>query len=161
MELYLFRHGIAEEASAGHPDSSRQLTEEGRKKTAAVAKMARLAGAEPSLILSSPYDRAVQTARVAADELGYKGEILQTRTLVPHGAPEPVWSDVRDHSEEQSILLAGHEPLLSCLTAWLLGAPALQVEVKKSAMIRIDFDSLRATPRGVLRWMITPSLTGK
>lgn len=159
MELYLFRHGIAEDGGPGKPDSARQLTDEGRRKTAAVAKMARGAGVDPSLILSSPYDRAVQTARIAADELGYKGHILQIKVLVPHGSPEAVWSEIRDHQSESSILLAGHEPLLSHLAAWLLSAPSLRVEMKKSAMIRIDADSTRAAPQGVLRWMVTPALT--
>lgn len=158
MELYLFRHGIAEDGAPGKPDSARQLTHEGRRKTAAVAKMARGAGVEPSLILSSPYDRAVQTAQIAADELGYKGHILQTKALAPHSSPEAVWNEVRDHQSETSMLLAGHEPLLSHLTAWLLGAPSLRVEVKKSALIRIDVDGARAAPQGVLRWMVIPGL---
>ena len=44
MELYLFRHGIAEDAPPGRSDASRALTAEGRQRTAAVAKMARHAG---------------------------------------------------------------------------------------------------------------------
>jgi len=160
MELYIFRHGIAEEGSFGRPDSSRQLTEEGRKKTAAVAKMARRAEVRPSLIISSPYDRAVQTAVVAAEELGYKGEILQTKALVPDGHPEGVWNEIRNHRDEAAILLAGHEPLLSQLTAYLLSTPSLQVEMKKSAMVRIDVDGMRGAPQGVLRWMVTPALAG-
>ncbi len=161
MELYLFRHGIAAGGDAGKPDSVRQLTDEGRSKTAAVARLARAAGAEPSLILSSPYDRAVQTARIAADELGYKDKILESRTLVPHGTPEGVWSEIRDHADEPSILLAGHEPLLSHLTAWLLGSLSLRVEMKKSTMVRIDADGGRTVPQGVLRWMVTPALAAQ
>ena len=41
MELYLFRHGIAEDAPPGRADSTRALTPEGRERTAAVVKMAR------------------------------------------------------------------------------------------------------------------------
>jgi phosphohistidine phosphatase len=160
MELYLFRHGIADDRSLGRPDSSRQLTDEGRKKTASVAKMARRAGVNPSLIISSPYDRAVQTAEAAAQEFGYKNEILQTRTLVPEGSPQAVWNEIRNHSGEPAILLAGHEPLLSQLAAYLLSTPSLQVEMKKSALVRIDVDGMRAAPQGVLRWMIVPALAG-
>jgi hypothetical protein len=42
--------------------------------------------------------------------------------------------------------------------AWLLASPALRVEMKKSTMVRIDVDSFRGTPRGILRWMIVPRL---
>ena len=44
MEIYLLRHGIAEDASPGSSDAARELTPEGREKTAAVLKRARGAG---------------------------------------------------------------------------------------------------------------------
>jgi len=158
MELYLFRHGIAEDAPPGRADATRALTAEGRERTAAVAKMARHAGVQPSLIASSPYVRAVQTAEVAAKEFGYSGDLLKLPSLVPHGSPEAVWSDIRDLKDEGAVLMAGHEPLLSNLTAYLLNAPGLKVDMKKSAMLRIDLENLGAAPRGVLRWMIVPKL---
>jgi phosphohistidine phosphatase len=158
MELYLFRHGIAEDAKAGRPDASRALTEEGGKKAAEVVKAARRAGVEPSLIVSSPYVRAVETAGIAAEGFGHKGEIVRTEALVPHGSPEKVWAELRDYREESAILLAGHEPLLSHLVAFLLASPALRVEMKKAAMVRIDVGTFGAIPHGTLRWMITPKL---
>jgi phosphohistidine phosphatase len=155
MELYLFRHGIAEN---GSPDAARQLTDKGKEKSAAIARMARRAGVEPSLIVSSPYVRAVETAEIAAAEFGYTGPIVRLESLVPHGTPEAVWNDISDHRSESAILLAGHEPLLSVLMSWLLASPALRVEMKKSTIVRIDVDSFRGTPRGILRWMIVPRL---
>src|SRR5580693_6387156 len=108
MELYLFRHGIAEDAKPGRPDASRALTDEGRKKIAEVVRTARRAGVEPSLIVSSPYVRAVETARMAAEGFTYKGDVVRLETLVPHGSPEKVWAELRDYREETAILLAGH-----------------------------------------------------
>jgi phosphohistidine phosphatase len=160
MELYIFRHGIAEDAVAGQADSERALTDPGRKKTAEVVRAARRANADPSLIISSPYLRAVQTAEIAAEEFRYKGELLRIEALVPHGVPENVWSELRDYKDERAILIAGHEPLLSLLVAWLLAAPELRVEMKKAAMVRIDFESFGPVPHGTLRWMITPKLAG-
>jgi phosphohistidine phosphatase len=158
MELYLFRHGIAEDAPPGRSDSSRALTDAGRERSAAVAKMAREAGVTPSLIASSPYVRAVQTAEVAAKEFDYSGDLVRLPSLVPHGTPEEVWGDIRDLRDEAAVLLAGHEPLMGHLVAYLLNAPALQVDMKKSAMVRIDVGAFGAAPRGVLRWMIIPKL---
>lgn len=158
MELYVFRHGIANDAAPGAPDSARELTDEGRHKVAAVARMARRAGVDPSLIITSPYTRAIQTAKVAAEEFGYSGPLIKTQTLVPFGTPAGVWSELRDHRGERSILLAGHEPLLSQLVAYLLGAPALQVEMKKATLVRIDIAAMNAAPRAVLHWMITARL---
>ena len=158
MELYILRHGIAEDARAGSPDSARELTDEGREKVAAVARMARRAGVEPSLIMSSPYIRAVQTAKAAADEFGYSGHLLKTEALVPFGTAKGVWDELRDHASESSVLLAGHEPLLSLLVAHLLASPAMQVEMKKATLVRIDLSAASAAPKGALRWMITARL---
>ena len=156
----MFRHGIAEDAEPGRPDADRALTDEGRKKIAEVVKAARRAGLQPSLIISSPYLRAIQTARVTVEDLGYKGEVVRTEALVPHGSPEAVWSELRGYRAESAILLAGHEPLLSRLVAYLLAAPGLRVEMKKAAMVRIDVESFGPAPHGTLRWMITPKLAG-
>jgi phosphohistidine phosphatase len=158
VEIYLFRHGIAENAAAGEPDSSRKLTDEGKEKTAAVARLARTAKVQPSAIISSPYVRAVETARIAAQELGFEGKLITAPELEPHGSPESVWKVISARREDDSILLAGHEPLLSRLAAYLLASPALRVEMKKSALVRIDVDSLRGAPQGVLRWMLIPKL---
>jgi len=160
VELYVFRHGIAEDAAPGCRDADRALTDEGRKKIAEVVKAARRAGLEPSLIISSPYLRAMQTAKATAEELGHKGEVVRTEALAPHGAPETVWNELRDYRAESAILLAGHEPLLSLLVAYLLAAPGLRVEMKKAAMVRIDVESFGPAPHGTLRWMITPKLAG-
>jgi phosphohistidine phosphatase len=159
MEIYLFRHGIAEDGEPGKPDSARELTGEGRRKTADVMKLALKSGVRPTLILSSPYVRARQTAKIAAEQLGCAGDILFTDALAPHGSPENVWASIRDHAGEAAVLLAGHEPLLGRTAAYLLNSPALRIEMKKAALVRVDVDSLRAAPYGILRWMIVPGMT--
>jgi phosphohistidine phosphatase len=158
MELYLLRHGIAEDANPGTPDAVRALTAEGREKLAAVLKRARQGEVRPSLITSSPYLRALQTAKIAARELDYTGEVEVTNSLLPNATPEGVWADLRDHTDRPSILVASHEPLLSGLVAWLLNAPSLRVDMKKAALVRIDIEGVRAVPHGVLRWMLVPKL---
>ncbi len=158
MELYLFRHGIAEDAPSGSPDSARELTDEGREKVADVIRLVRRAGTQPAVIASSPYIRALQTAGIAAKEFDYDGEVYRLDSLVPHGTPERVWSDIRDFAHEPSVLLAGHEPLLGTLAGFLLNTPSLRIDVKKAAVIRIDIDVVKAHPHGVLRWMVAPKL---
>ena len=82
----------------------------------------------------------------------------ETRALVPDSSPHDVWDDVRSHKTETAILLAGHEPLMSALMAYLLNTPALQVDMKKAALVRIDCERVGPEPRGVLKWMLTPAV---
>ena len=161
MQVYLLRHGIAEEGSPGHPDAERALTGEGREKLRRVLKRARSAGAEPSLILSSPYRRALETAEVAAEALGYQGKVVKTRALVPEASPFDAWEEIRQRSQERAILLASHEPLMSSMVAFLLESPALSVDMKKAALVRVDCERVGPEPRGVLKWMLTPAAAGE
>jgi phosphohistidine phosphatase len=142
MQIYLLRHGIAEDAKPGQPDSERALTSDGRDKLRRVLKRARAAGVEPDVILSSPFRRAVETAEVAAEVFGHKGEIERTRTLEPDASPFDTWDEIRQRKEERAILLASHEPLMSSMAAFLLDSPALRVEMKKAALVRIDCERL-------------------
>ncbi len=158
MQIYLLRHGIAEDAKPGDADSARALTSEGRDKLRRVLKRVRAADVTPTLILSSPYRRALETAEVAAEVLGYKGKIVQVHALVPDGSPADVWGEIRSRKDEDAILLAGHEPLTSATLAYLLDCPALQVDVKKGSVIRADCDRFGPNPKCVLKWMITPGL---
>ncbi|MGO9227768.1 MAG: SixA phosphatase family protein [Bryobacteraceae bacterium] len=159
MQIYLLRHGIAEDARPGQPDAARALTQEGKEKLRRVLRRAGAAGARPASIVSSPLRRALETAAVAAEVLGYSGKIAESRALAPEASPFDLWEEIRRRGEEPSILLAGHEPLMSAMVAYLLGCPALQVEMKKAALVRIDCERLAREPRGVLKWMLTPAVS--
>jgi phosphohistidine phosphatase len=159
MDIYIFRHGIAEDAHEGQPDSERALTLEGRKKLRNVLRAAGAAGVRPSLILTSPYRRAVQTAQLAAEVLEYKGELVRTRALEPMSSPGSAWDEIRTHKDEPRILLAGHEPLFSALTAFLLGCPTLHIDFKKGGLACVEVDRAGAAPNGVLKWYLVPKLT--
>jgi len=158
MQIYLLRHGIAEDARPGEPDADRALTGEGKDRLRRVLKRARSAELNPTAILASPYRRAVETAAVAADVLGYKGEIVRVQALTPDASPYDTWEEIRDRQAERSILLASHEPLMSSLAAFLLDSPALMVDMKKAALVRIDCERIGPKPRGLLKWMLTPGV---
>jgi phosphohistidine phosphatase len=160
MEIYLLRHGIAEDRKPGRPDSERALTGEGREKLRRVLRRAGESGARPSLVMSSPYRRAVETAAIASAELGYQGSVVNTRSLEPEASPSDTWEELRARSTEPAILVAGHEPHLGTMVAFLLGNPSMWVDMKKGALVRIDCERLGRTPSGILKWMLTPSVAG-
>lgn len=158
MQLYILRHGIAEDKGARQNDADRALTNEGKKKLAAVLHVATKAGVAPAVILTSPFKRARQTAEMAAEALGYSKPPIQTESLIPSSSPQAVWNDVKDHRSEESLLLAGHEPLLSQVVAYFLGTPALQLEFRKGAIVCLTIENFRGEPHGVLQWILTPRL---
>lgn len=159
MEIYILRHGIAEEAQGGMKDADRALTTEGAKKLQPVLRRGRAVNVEPSMILTSPLRRAKETARIAADILRGDGKLVETSALSPDSSPESVWKEIRAHKAEAQLMLVGHEPLLSAVYAHLLGA-SVQIDVKKGSLGRIDLDRFTGQPQGALRWLIYPKLAG-
>ena len=161
MQVYLLRHGIAEEGSSARSDAERRLTADGRKKLRQVLQAAAQAGVAPSLMLSSPFDRALQTAELAKKALAYTGEILQSKALTPGASVEQVWDEIRVHRDEHSILLVGHNPLFSNLAGYLIGSNSAQIDFKKGAIMRVDVESFLSQPKGRLRWYLTPKIAAK
>jgi phosphohistidine phosphatase len=154
VQIYLLRHGIAENST---PDSERALTPEGRDKLRRVLVRARDASVSPSLILSSPYRRALETAGIAAEVLHYHGAVVKVRELLPDASPYDTWEELRKRPEKEAILLASHQPLMSSLASFLLASPSLAVDMKKAALLRIDCERLGPEPQGMLKWMLTPA----
>ena len=158
MQVYLLRHGIAEEGKTGANDALRTLTAEGRRKLRQVLKSAAEAGVRPDLVISSPLKRAIQTAEIAKEVLLYGGIVAQSNALSPAAPTEEAWDEIRAHKDVGSLVLVGHNPLFASLAAFLLGTPEAQVDFKKGAMMRVDFEKISLRPRGTLRWYITSRL---
>ena len=156
MEIYLLRHGAAERNASSGRDADRRLTEEGIAAVTEVVARARQAGFNPSLILTSPYTRALETATLAARFVAYDQEILTTTALTPESTPEEAWAELRLYGDQASVLAVTHEPLVSALASWMLGSARTEIEFKPGAMVRIDIETVTAKPRGVRRWTIVP-----
>lgn len=158
MELYLLRHGIAEDYASSGRDADRALTAEGKRKLRDLLKVAAQAEVKPSLIISSPYRRARETAAIAVKSFEYPDEVLESSVLTPDANPHDLWDEVRTHKYASRLLLVSHEPLLSSAAAFLLNASSLRLDMKKGALLRIDLEGFSAQPHGILKWYLTPRL---
>jgi phosphohistidine phosphatase len=159
--LFVLRHGIAEPRQQGRPDEARELTREGREKLQLVLASAQTAGVGPSVILTSPLVRAVQTAEMAAKALAGKVKAVRTDALLPEAPPERLWQEVLKYAPEGDVLIAGHEPLLSQTICFLLGSADGSIDLKKGAMACLQLNDARQRPRAALRWLITAGVCRK
>jgi len=160
LRVYVLRHGIAEDAAPGGSDAARALTPAGKQKLRTVLDRARVAGVRPSIILTSPLKRALQTAEIARAVLGVKAELVTTTALAPSGTPQRIWGEIRERGSEQ-VLISGHEPLLSQAVAFLLRCPALQLDLRKGALVSLDVETGETEPHGILKWVLTPKLAAR
>ncbi len=161
MQIYILRHGVAEDASPGQSDAARRLTEKGKAKLRAILSRVREAGVSPDVILTSPLARARETAAIAKEELGFAGELIETEVLVPYSTSVNVWEEIRsDYSDAAQILLVGHDPLFSDFVCFLTGAPAGRIIMKKGAIALVEVEGPASTPRGTLVWLLTAKTAG-
>ena len=58
-------------------------------------------------------------------------------------------------------MLVGHNPLFAELSGYLLGTPQRQVDFKKGALLRVDFEQFRPQPNGIVRWYLTAKMAAK
>jgi phosphohistidine phosphatase len=154
VKLYVMRHGPAEDHAASGVDGHRALTESGRERVRAVARLLVEVGEEPVNLVTSPLVRAVQTAEIVAivtklSERG--GTVAVLSDLAPGGdAAALAW---RLASEgKKRVMLVGHEPDLSNLAGALLGS--FERSFDKAAVLGIHLSS--SADRGRLRFLLDP-----
>ena len=157
-ELYVIRHGLAEERGDAWPDDAkRPLTDEGTSRMRkAVRGLARL-GVSVEVVLSSPLVRARQTAEIVAAGLDPRPSLVVVDSLAPAGSYAAIAADLDKHARKTRIALVGHEPAIGELAARLIGSRH-PVEFKKGAVCRIDVDNLPPIGPGDLRWLLTPKI---
>lgn len=155
-ELYLIRHGIAEERGEAWPDDTkRPLTDEGMSRLRKSARALSRLGVMFDVVLTSPLVRTQQTAEIVASASSPKPPIVGVEALAPGGSAATLLAELEKHSKRTRIAIVGHEPGIGELASKLIGMRA-EVEFKKGAVARIDVEALPPKGPGVLRWFIPP-----
>jgi phosphohistidine phosphatase len=157
-ELYLVRHGLAEERGDAWPDDAkRPLTDEGiSKMRKSVRGLARL-GVSVDVVLTSPLVRARQTAEIVAAGLSPRPSLVTIDSLAPEGTYASMIADLEKHAKKTRIALVGHEPNIGELAARLIGSRHA-IEFRKGAVCRIDMEALPPSGPGDIRWLLTPKI---
>lgn len=120
--LYLIRHAKAEEHSFSKDDFYRDLQKKGRERAERIAQKLKdtLKIDEKTLVISSSANRAIQTAELFCEVLGYPQEsIHQTRDIYEAHFMDILKVINSVPEEYDTLLIFGHNPGLSNLTNYL------------------------------------------
>lgn len=167
MNLLVIRHAIAEDkevfARTGRSDDQRPLTEIGRSKMRRAGNGLRVLVPQLSVLASSPFVRARETAEIVAAAFKLpRGEIVEA--LRPDRPFDAFLDWLRERGgpnddDDRTIAVVGHEPHLSGLVTWLMtGTRESRLELKKGAACLLCFE--KGSPKAgaaVLRWALAPS----
>ncbi|MEZ4224686.1 MAG: histidine phosphatase family protein [Polyangiaceae bacterium] len=145
VKLFLVRHAQAISEGARRSDEQRFLTLDGRKTARAVGKRLAEDAIRFDAILTSPLVRAVQTAELLAQGMGYTGTIESYFALAPGLPPRLVAEEAFNHGLEVAVV--GHEPTISALGALLTQSPSFP-PFRPGQVVLVE--------RGVAKWAIRP-----
>ena len=149
------RHGIAEEVSSTGRDRDRVLTEQGLDNSREAGKAMRKLGVKFDAIFSSPYPRAWQTAEGVAKELEQRDLLQEMEEFGAEASATSALQRLSGVKGHASMLVVGHEPILSQLISMLLsGSPSLSIAMKKGAVCKLT--CVRPEAGGCrLDWLMT------
>jgi phosphohistidine phosphatase len=133
--IWLLRHGDAEDHAGD--DASRPLTAKGERQAAAAGAALAALDLGIEACLTSPKIRALDTARIACEELGLEPEISEA---LRGGDFDPA----ELAAGRGTVLLVGHEPDFSRATQLATGA---RIEMKKGGIVGIDGSTLTTVLR--------------
>lgn len=154
MQLVLVRHAIAEEAAGNRRgDAGRRLTRDGRSRMRLGARGLATFVGKVDIVGSSPYVRAMETARIVARAIG-SSPLEEVAALAPGGRAEDVCRFLRERRPSAAVLV-GHEPGLSQLVGFFLtGKESSLFTLKKGGACGLE---LRSPRKGAARleWLAT------
>ncbi len=138
MRVILVRHGDADaEIPDGLEDDARALTTRARAMLPGhfAGLTARIG--TPKLILMSPLVRAVQTATLLAQAMGFEGPLKTHRGLFPDGPVGAIEALLGDYLDD-TVVLVGHQPSMGSTAAHFLGLPSFPRPVSPGTVIGIE-----------------------
>ena len=162
MTLYVLRHAIAEDARPGQSDSTRQLTETGRNRCRRVLAQAKRVKVQPTYILTKPVRPALHKLPRSH---AWSWALTMSWSPPTHWSPfvgvQDLWSAIRDYAVGGDVMIVGHNPQLSMLVMWLLGARSDALWLKKSGLAALGIGDAGPHPRAELSWLMTPGSVGR
>lgn len=148
QQLWFLRHGEAEPHDA-RPDADRRLTPRGDQQSRAAGRALAALDVSFQLVLSSPRVRALDTARLACEELGHERVVIDD-SLAAEFAIDDALELAAAAGDDKRVLFVGHNPDFEQVVHDLTGS---DVDMKKGGVAAVR---MRGRRRGELLVLLRP-----
>jgi phosphohistidine phosphatase len=161
MLLLLNRHAHAGDRDPARwpDDQDRPLTEKGRAVQSDVSRFLRKRDLSPSLVLTSPWTRAMQTAEILVEVARVGQPPVPCEPL----ATDPDLIRLQDFTGNQPggaiVAMVGHSPWMEDLASLLLGGggQGVRIDFPKSGVLGLQLDRLEPGA-AELRFFLRPKM---
>jgi phosphohistidine phosphatase len=157
VELFILRHGKAEARAPGNHDAARALTGQGEEEIKIIGRWTIAMGYTFDLIATSPLKRAMQTAQIIGTTTKQEHKVKVWDILSPGGDLNTLSQQVAAFGGESSVLIIGHEPMLSIFISRIISRDdSASIVLAKGAFARIKNVTCHGDLSGDLHSLITP-----
>ena len=137
--LFLTRHAKSSWSNPGLADIDRPLNERGKKAAPFMGKLIVDKGEKPELLISSPANRGLSTARAFGEVMGLvENDIIVNRAIYGAGAQQLLELVQNQDDLHKSIMLFGHNPTFTSFVNMLTGSNIMNVVT--CGVVRINFE---------------------
>lgn len=137
--LFLVRHAKSSRDDPSLSDRDRPLDERGQRDAPSMGKRLAKRDARPDLLVSSPALRALTTAQLVAEEVGYKRKDIVVDARLYASSPDDLLAVIRALDKKlDRVMLVGHNPEFSELAHRLSSEI---VAMPTSAVAEFSFDT--------------------
>jgi phosphohistidine phosphatase len=157
MDIYFLRHASAGHYNPAGNDDKRPIDKTGVQQSHDVGRALAALDLKLDVVISSPLTRAMQTAEIAAGELGHKNKIVIDDALCPEASYEEFEDLLVRYGKNKAIMLVGHNPSMTeFLNRILAGSDSAGfIDFKKGAVAKVEKDE---SETAVLKWCMTPKV---
>jgi phosphohistidine phosphatase len=155
MNVYLIRHGEAEQTSEYKPHEERELTIEGIEILKNSAQIWKNYSTNFEMILSSPLKRAMQTAEIIKETFEVKAHVMQEISLLNGGQTEDLLN-LAGSLDLNNLAMIGHQPDIGIHISKMIGTMEINFRIPPAAIAKISFNSNPGIGRGKLEFLIPP-----
>ena len=152
MHIFFLRHGDALSDSR-YTDDARPLSEPGKRQAALVGAFLQRMNLTVDTILSSPLQRAQETASIVSSAI--HSQQMNDSELLLNGSDQQRLFRHLTSLKTSSLLLVGHEPYLSETISLLIGGQGnIEIEMRKCSLALVDVPASIRQGTGLLKFLI-------
>ncbi len=155
MNIYLIRHGEAEQTSEGKPHEERALTANGIEIIKSSIDLWKKFIDNFDIVLTSPLKRAKQTANIIGSAFKTQFDVTEEICLLNGGLAEDLLSIARS-LDLNDIAMVGHQPDIGNHIATMIGSNNANLNIPPALIAKIFFKDRPVIGKGALEFLLPP-----
>lgn len=139
--LYLVRHAKSSWKDESLSDFERPLNKRGKRDAPFMGKLMKQQGIKPDILISSPANRALTTAKIFCNEIGYPFEKLIIEPKLYMASSQHIFELVKNFDDKyESVMLFSHNPGLTSFVNIFLNRKIDNIPTCGIAALQIDIE---------------------